>query len=419
MPKHADRSRTKQLHQYFVDEVTANLQKSGYTVEPAALGGDLFAVKPADKGLLIGINVVRDARKTEIEEKLSAATVRLLQMAARQPGLGGRQVAAVALVGAPSVTETLWQSIQAFGEEWLSPLGRQIGVQLAYGLIDTAGTSRIAVSGGELPVFHLSPAPGLDPIKPAKRKVVEVFSDLGQWQLKVLLGQRLPHSLINIPARTLDASRPPLKTAADLAKAAAVSRANSYKLVTALKEEHFLRDVAGLQLVRVFDLLRRWAPYGSKYTGSVDAVPIMAHELTDGDLDRLVRRYVEQQRGLGLPALQNTVALAGAAAADRLGVGHRQGVTPALYSRFINDDVLRQLQLRPAKPGERPQLLLRQPKYPEAVFRSVVLCQDVPVTDILQTWMDVQNDARGQEQADVIMNLVLAKHLQKENEWAP
>jgi hypothetical protein len=52
---------------------------------------------------------------------------------------------------------------------------------------------------------------------------------------------------------------------------------------------------------------------------------------------------------------------------------------------------------------------VRIPENPEAVFRAAVERDGVPVSDILQVWLDVSNHpARGKAQADEIRKKVLS-----------
>jgi len=59
-----------------------------------------------------------------------------------------------------------------------------------------------------------------------------------------------------------------------------------------------------------------------------------------------------------------------------------------------------------------PDVYLWVPRNDESVFRGVVVKDGVPVSDILQIWLDVlQHPARGREQADLIWKKILAPAL--------
>src|SRR5260370_746203 len=79
-----------------------------------------------------------------------------------------------------------------------------------------------------------------------------LFSNLGQWMLKVLLAQ-------HIEPRFLRAPRLKIHNASELALAAGVSQVSASRLVRQLEAEGFLDRYADeLELVRVEDLLEEW-----------------------------------------------------------------------------------------------------------------------------------------------------------------
>ena len=83
-----------------------------------------------------------------------------------------------------------------------------------------------------------------------------------------------------------------------------------------------------------------------------------------------------------------------------------------VYAEHISASSLEQLGLTKAEPGERVDVFVRQPRFPEAVFRGSVLAGGVPVADILQCWLDVAgHPARGAELAAEIWKQVLAPTL--------
>ena len=75
----------------------------------------------------------------------------------------------------------------------------------------------------------------------------------------------------------------------------------------------------------------------------------------------------------------------------------------------LSADVLRDLGLSGNAEEEQADLYVRIPGSRESVFRGVVLKDGVPVSDILQVWLDVgQHPARGKEQADLIWRRILS-----------
>jgi len=96
------------------------------------------------------------------------------------------------------------------------------------------------------------------------------------------------------------------------------------------------------------------------------------------------------------------------AAADALGVGFVRGVPPHLYLERLDQDVLQRLGLSLEDADRRVDVNLRVPSNKEAIFRAAVMREGVPVSDLLQVWLDASaHPARGREQADQIWRRVL------------
>jgi hypothetical protein len=96
-------------------------------------------------------------------------------------------------------------------------------------------------------------------------------------------------------------------------------------------------------------------------------------------------------------------------AAEALGIGFVHGPKPHLYVERLSADVLRHLGLSGNAEEKDADLYIRIPGSRESVFRGIVRKGGVPVSDILQVWLDVaQHPARGKEQADLIWRRILA-----------
>lgn len=96
------------------------------------------------------------------------------------------------------------------------------------------------------------------------------------------------------------------------------------------------------------------------------------------------------------------------AAAELLGFGFVRGVAPHMYLEGFDQRALEALGLVPARAGQRADVLLRIPPFRESMFRAAVLREGVPVSDVLQVWLDVSDHrARGANQAQEIWRRVL------------
>ena len=79
-----------------------------------------------------------------------------------------------------------------------------------------------------------------------------LFSDLNQWMLKVLLASEVPNGLLSAP-------RGQYRNASQLARAANVSVMSAFRFVQQLQHEGYLHESSPyLRLVRREDLLSRW-----------------------------------------------------------------------------------------------------------------------------------------------------------------
>jgi hypothetical protein len=90
------------------------------------------------------------------------------------------------------------------------------------------------------------------------------------------------------------------------------------------------------------------------------------------------------------------------------------GVAPLVYLERLEPGVLERLGLSLEAPGVSPDIYIRVPAVRESVFRGAVLRDGVPVSDVVQVWLDAgAYPARGPEQADMIYRKVLKPLLDK------
>lgn len=258
---------------------------------------------------------------------------------------------------------------------------------IAAGVIDLEG----------LRMFRGQHLEGLDVIAPhaqpsgppARSRRPDLFSDLNQWMLKVLLAPELPEQLLSAP-------RDRYRNSSLLAKAADVSVMSAFRFVQQLERDGYLDESLGyLNVVRREHLFRQWQIAAASKSGDVP-MRLLVHRDARAWLQKALR---DERRA----------CLALFAAADALGFGFVHGIPPYLYIPKINRPNLSMWKnLVPVNEGESPDVILREAPAPQSVFRGVVQANGIPVSDILQVWLDVSNHpSRGQEQADVIRRRVL------------
>lgn len=283
----------------------------------------------------------------------------------------------LAVVAAPKINRQAAERVLRFAADYAP--------SSAAGVIDEDG--RRLFRGGHLEELNASPMADRDRIE--HKMHLNLFSDLNQWMLKVLLAPELPERLLAAP-------RGPYRNASELAHAANVSVMSAFRFIERLREDGYLDESApSLRLVRREELLSQWS--SAVAAKSIKDVPVRL--LIRGD----VRQELRRREGAG------PYCLGLFAAADALGVGFVRGVPPHVYARDLRSagaEVWR-IFVR-AKPSEAPDAILRQAYAPESLFRGSVLADGIRVSDVVQVWLDVSaHPSRGAEQANLIQERVL------------
>jgi hypothetical protein len=290
--------------------------------------------------------------------------------------------APLAVVAAPQITRRVANNILDFAEKFAP--------DTAAGVVDFEGLRMFRGPHLELLNAEASPKPTSESRSHARQ--TQLFSDLNQWMLKVLLAPELPNTLLSAP-------RAQYRNVSQLARGARVSVMTAFRFVQQLRREGYLHESdAYLTLVRRDDLFRRWATSGYR---SVNEAPMRL--LLGGGDSRAWKKALQPMLDSG------QACLALFAAADALGFGQVEGVPPHVYIRRLDVSSLSAASnLVPVAPGERPDVIVRQAPAHESVFRGVVRPSGLPSCDILQVWLDVSDHpSRGQEQADLIRKRVV------------
>ena len=193
-----------------------------------------------------------------------------------------------------------------------------------------------------------------------------------------------------LPEQLLAAPRGEYQNSSELARAAGVSVMSAFRFVQQIQDEGYLHESAShLKLVRRQDLFNRWKAVGRR---GANEMPMRL--LLKGDPLSPFRKVPSEQRW----------CLALFAAADALKLGHVQSIPRYIYLPQVPPPVPAVWKnLRPCSPGEPPDLIFRQAPAPASIFRGAVQADGMPVSDVLQIWIDVAgHPSRGAEQADLI-----------------
>ena len=354
-----------------------------------------FIASGHGKKLVIEIKRASEGRKDRVIPLLSQAALNAAYYSRRLPG----HPIPVAVVGANHMPDSVAEEAKQFLRERLP--------EVAIGLLDLEGFRSFAGHGLESLSSERKPQRN---IRQPKVHSPQLFSDLNQWMVKVLLAPRIAESYLSAP-------RGHYQGASQLAEAAGVSVMSAFRFVEEFSKEGFLESGAGpLRLVRLKELMNRWLAASQR---RVLEIP-MRWVLHRGRkaLWNALRSYESQDALLSPDTSQLLSARPRAClglfeAAEALGIGFVHGVKPYLYLERLNGDVLKELGLSGNADSDEADIYVRIPGNRESIFRGIVRKDDVPISDILQIWLDAgQHPSRGKEQADLIWRRILSSALE-------
>lgn len=187
---------------------------------------------------------------------------------------------------------------------------------------------------------------------------------------------------------------------------------SAFRFVRQLRQEGFLDDESEiLRLIRREELMRRWQ------AANLRSVPELPLRWTNSakkkqQLSVALRSYVVAPGSRRELAPRSSLGLF--AAAESLGFAFVHGVPPHFYLESPDRGALTRMGLSPERAEHAPDVYVRVPAARESVFRGAVQREGVPVTDIIQVWLDVSSHpARGAAQAEEIRRRVLAPIFEK------
>src|SRR6266481_1259478 len=199
---------------------------------------DLIASRPGKK-LTIEIKRASEGRRDRV--------IPLLSQAALEAAYYSRRLAGNPLPVAIVVANHISDSVSEEAKEFV----RKRAPEVAVGLLDFEGLRSFAGHGLEGLNSERRPANNRS-LPKLRARAPQLFSDLNQWMLKVLLAPRIPESYLSAP-------RGRYQGASQLAEAAGVSVMSAFRFVEQFSKEGFLDsgpDV--LRVVRSKELMYRW-----------------------------------------------------------------------------------------------------------------------------------------------------------------
>jgi len=190
------------------------------------------------KKLVLEIKRASEGRKDRVIPLLSQAALNVAYQSRRIPG----HPIPVAIVGANRISESVAEEATEFVRERVP--------EVAVGLLDWEGFRSFAGHGLE---SLSSPRRAESSARGPKARPPQLFSDLNQWMLKVVMAPGIPEEYLSAPRRQYQGASP-------LAEAAGVSVMSAFRFVAELSKEGFLDSGLGvLRLVRLKELMNRWA----------------------------------------------------------------------------------------------------------------------------------------------------------------
>jgi len=357
---------------------------------------DLIAERSGER-LVIEIKRASEGRRDRVIPLLSQAA---LEAAHYSRNLAGNPIP-VAIVGSNHIPDSVAEEAKQFV--------RERAPDVAVGLVDLEGFRSFAGYGLESLSSKRRPGSSV-PSQKFRSRAPQLFSDLNQRMLKILLAPGIPESFLSAP-------RGRYQGASQLAEAASVSVMSAFRFVEQFSKEGFLeQNSGGLHVVRSKELMNRWLAASQR---RVLEIPMRSILRKGRDaLANALRSYraagalpprgPRKSDGQLLPP-RPRVCLGLFAAAEALGLGFVHGLESYLYLERMSQDVLESLGLSANGAEQHADIFIRIPGNRESVFRGAVLKDGVPSSDILQVWLDVaQHPSRGREQADLIWRRILA-----------
>ncbi len=355
-----------------------------------------FLVSGRGKKFVVELKRASEGRKDRVIPLLSQAALEAAYYSRAIPG----HPVPLAIVGANRIPNSTAEEAKQFM--------RERAPEVAVGVVDLEGLRLFAGHGLESLSSSRRPQSEL---RAANVRAPQLFSDLNQWMLKVLLAPRIPEVYLSAP-------RGQYQGASQLAEAAGVSVMSAFRFVEEFSKEGFLELGGGvLRLVRLRELLNRWMAASQRRVLEIPMRWVLHHGKRA--LWNAVRSYRSDEAmafanaGDQLSSPRPRLCLGLFEAAEALGIGFVHGVKPHLYLERLNAEVLKDLGLSEDAEEKEADLYVRIPGNRESAFRGVVRKDGVPVSDILQVWLDVGgHPSRGKEQADLIWRKILSRALE-------
>jgi hypothetical protein len=277
MSSSADIARSQIVARELEDRLLDAFKKAGWRADLEPRGIDRrsrpnMVIRRGPHRYVVEVKVAREPRRPLLQAMFADA---VLQARVHARELHGSPLAVVA---APRISPRAAQEIREYAERFAD--------NVAWGLLDSNGCFEL--HGPGLDAIRAEPAKIEEPEPSLSRPPPDLFSDLGQWMLKVFMADRIDPKYLGAPGG-------PVRNASHLASLASVSLPSASRLLNQLKALHFIESAQqGPHLVRVADLMQGWRvsnseiPHASVITSKAAIRDRVKTGHTRSDRDRII-----------------------------------------------------------------------------------------------------------------------------------
>ena len=390
-------------HQYLLEKVSDWLENKGY--RRARLPGKLDQpfhepdgrfIKRGAPPLVVEARVINFYRSRDFRALVGDAILRHHHGKASNPAEDSLLLAV--MMNRPS--SKVQQDLQAYAQRYLPGLNWYV--------LDESGKGHACLNHREEPLV----------VREAFRHGIEgrsqassgsIFSPGNQWLFKILL-------LAGIDRRYWGGPDKLPGNISELAEMSRVSQPAVSSFVMKAEKAGFLKRVSsGFVVLRHQDLLDEWF-YVAKNRRKEDmGLRSLYGDEDPGHLVEKIRKYC---RKAGEDEDVPPLVVSHHVACHLMKVGRSNVMFARLYANRPVEPIMAALDLAPDDSAD-PRLLLAIPPLSQSIRAGYVVCDGVPVCDILQCYLDVRSSmARGSEQAAYILDKILEPHFERNSHAA-
>ncbi|HMJ21166.1 MAG TPA: hypothetical protein VK513_04635, partial [Terriglobales bacterium] len=318
----------------FLSLIEAAFKNAGWDVQvdPRQGAGPDFFIEQGQHSYVAELKVAHEGRKDRLIPLLSVAILQAQEAALHC----GWPAAPLAIVAAPRISDSIADEARKFASRYAP--------NVAIGLVDLEGFR--AFEGPALQGLNAERSPSAyDKLSSSSSELsAQLFSDLNQWLLKVLLAKYIPDDLLQAP-------RAEYRNASQLAEAAGVSVMSAFRFVRQLEAEGFLEQSGRvLKLVRIEQLFHRWRAANLKLPREFPFRWVLKGKDPE-KLSQVIRSYQSELavQGSLIPLGDHgevnhaRICLGLFSAADALGFGVVHGVPEYIYVESMNYELMHRL----------------------------------------------------------------------------